>query len=144
MEKQINWHYSQNILETNQTIGPIENTMNFALTTENGKHTDTVEKFPIYNLSKQNQQLNEVPRNNKKIRFLTLILNTRAVEHRVTSTHWTHNLIEVPHHNAKQEDENFSGKLQNTQHHISLRLTYLNRNHLKVAYTGRNVLLFCI
>ena len=33
--------------------------MNFALTTENGKHTDTTEKFPIYNLSKQNQQLNE-------------------------------------------------------------------------------------
>jgi len=43
----------------NQTDGTIENTMNFALTTDNGKHTDTIEKFPIYNFSKQNQQLNE-------------------------------------------------------------------------------------
>jgi len=43
----------------NQTDGTIENTMNFALTTDNGKHKDTIEKLPIYNLSKQNQQLNE-------------------------------------------------------------------------------------
>lgn len=33
--------------------------MNFALTRDNGKYTDTIEKFPIYYLSKQNQQLNE-------------------------------------------------------------------------------------
>lgn len=114
--------------------------MNFALTTENGKHTDTTEKFPIYNLSKQNQQLNESHAITKKKLFLTLVLITRAVEHRVTSTHWTHNLIKAAHHNAKQE----SGKLQNTQHHISLRPMFLSWNHLKVTYTGRNVLLFFI
>jgi hypothetical protein len=30
------------------------NKPNFALTTDNGKHADTIEKFPIYILSKQN------------------------------------------------------------------------------------------
>jgi hypothetical protein len=42
-----------------KTGGPIENTVNFALTTDNGKHTDTIEKFPFFNLNQQNRQLNE-------------------------------------------------------------------------------------
>jgi hypothetical protein len=54
-----NSNYAEHILEMNRMHGTIENTMEVLQVTSKGKYTNTLKKFHICNLSKQNQHLND-------------------------------------------------------------------------------------
>jgi len=54
-----NSNYTQHILEMNHVHRTIENITHILQITGKGKHTNTLKKFHICNLNKQNQHLND-------------------------------------------------------------------------------------
>jgi hypothetical protein len=68
-----NSDYAHRIVEMNHTHGTIENAMDILHITGKGKHINTMKKFHICNLSKQNQCLNDDHTITKNLIFDTLM-----------------------------------------------------------------------
>jgi hypothetical protein len=93
------------------------------------KHMHTVEKFRIYNLSKQTQQINGSH----------TITNPHPRNlHTGKDTLGTGSMIEPQNHKNKKM-RNVSGQLHHTEHHTNYLSASLDRQHQKNTYRGRKL-----
>ena len=65
--------FAEHLLENNHSIGPIDSIMEVLHTTRKGKLMDTLEKFHIYKVTRENIQINDKNTSKPNVIFDTII-----------------------------------------------------------------------
>jgi len=65
--------FAQHLLENNHSIGPIDGIMKVMYSTNKGRLMDTIEKFYIYKVTRDNNQINEKNTVKSNVIFDTII-----------------------------------------------------------------------
>ena len=78
-----NSKYAQHLIENGHSIGPINEPITILHTINKGKIMDTLERFHIYNVTKGNNQINDINTVTQNILFDVLLQKTTSRGHPV-------------------------------------------------------------